>query len=542
MEAGPGSDSEVEWQLEAQDLRPILRWIESTSAAGPAEGVTIMSGHTDNHVDTYLDTADRRLDRAGYSVRLRRSRRTPAVATLKSLDGVGPDALRIRRELEEQVEADEPTTVASAPGPVGERVRALIGPRQLVPLFDVQTRRRVFPLAVGGVPSGELSLDDTAIREPGGQILGRLRRVEVEVPPAAVASVEGLVEQLQTTFGLQGAVLSKYEAALAATGRSRTEPKDFGRTTVEPGDTIGHVGLAVLRRQLATLLAKEPGTRLGDDVEELHDMRVASRRLRAAITLFGDALPGDADRLRPELAWLGQTIGAVRDLDVQLGQLDRWANVLAPSDQDALRRLRSLLEGQRARARGEMLEALDSPRYARLVRRLGTMLRSRSGARTAPAREVAPDLVEGRHRALRKAMRRIGADADATAYHRLRIAAKRYRYALEFLSDIYPGETKRLIRRTAALQDVLGAHQDAQVAITRLRDLAGHRGAELGPEAVFAMGEIAGRYSTSMEEVRAKVPGFYARLEGKVWKRFARRIHGQKATSTPAAAPIIRNG
>jgi triphosphatase len=542
MEAGPGSDSEVEWQLEAQDLRPILRWIESTSAAGPAEGVTIMSGHTDNHVDTYLDTADRRLDRAGYSVRLRRSRRTPAVATLKSLDGVGPDALRIRRELEEQVEADEPTTVASAPGPVGERVRALIGPRQLVPLFDVQTRRRVFPLAVGGVPSGELSLDDTAIREPGGQILGRLRRVEVEVPPAAVASVEGLVEQLQTTFGLQGAVLSKYEAALAATGRSRTEPEDFGRTTVEPGDTIGHVGLAVLRRQLATLLAKEPGTRLGDDVEELHDMRVASRRLRAAITLFGDALPGDADRLRPELAWLGQTIGAVRDLDVQLGQLDRWANVLAPSDQDALRRLRSLLEGQRARARGEMLQALDSPRYARLVRRLGTMLRSRSGARTVPAREVAPDLVEARHRALRKAMKRIGPNADATAYHRLRIAAKRYRYALEFLSDIYPGETKRLIRRTAALQDVLGAHQDAQVAITRLRDLAGHRGAELGPEAVFAMGEIAGRYSTSMEEVRAKVPGFYARLEGKVWKRFARRIHGQKATSTPAAAPIIRNG
>jgi triphosphatase len=542
MEAGPGSDSEVEWQLEAQDLRPILRWIESTSAAGPAEGVTITSGHTDNHVDTYLDTADRRLDRAGYSVRLRRSRRLPAVATLKSLDGIGPGALRIRRELEEQVEADEPTTVASAPGPVGERVRALIGSRELVPLFDVQTRRRVFPLAVGGVPSGELSLDDTAMREPGGQILGRLRRVEVEVPPAAVASVEGLVEQLKTTFGLQAAVLSKYEAALAATGRSRTEPEDFGRTTVEPGDTIGHVGLAVLRRQLATLLAKEPGTRLGDDVEELHDMRVASRRLRAAITLFGDALPGEADRLRPELAWLGQTIGAVRDLDVQLGQLDRWANVLAPSDQDALRRLRSLLEGQRARARGEMLKALDSPRYARLVRRLGTMLRSRSGARTAPAREVAPDLVEARHRALRKAMRRIGPDSDATAYHRLRIAAKRYRYALEFLSDIYPGETKRLIRRTAALQDVLGAHQDAQVAITRLRDLAGHRGAELGPEAVFAMGEIAGRYSTSMEEVRAKVPRFYARLEGKVWKRFAKRIHGQKPPPRRAAAPIIRNG
>jgi len=286
--------------------------------------------------------------------------------------------------------------------------------------------------------------------------------------------------------------------------------------------------LAVLRRQLSALLAKEAGTRLGDDVEELHDMRVASRRLRAAIALFGDVLPAEAERLRPDLAWVGQTIGAVRDLDVQLQQLDRWTNVLTPSDQEALRRLRSLLEGQRARARGEMLESLDSPRYARLVRRLGTMLRSRSGARTAPARAVAPDLVEARHRALRKAKRQIGPDSDAAAFHRLRIATKRYRYALEFLSDVYPGETKRLIRRSVTLQDVLGAHQDAHVAITRLRDLAGNRGAELGPEAVFAMGEIAGRYSTSMDEMRINVPRIYARLGGKAWKRFHRRIEAQR--------------
>jgi triphosphatase len=537
MEAGPGADAEVEWQLDAPDLRPVLRWIEATSAAGATEGVTIASAHTVNHVDTYLDTADRRLDRAGYSVRLRRSRRSPAEATLKSLNGAGPTGPRIRRELAEHVELDDPSAVASAPGAVGERVRALVGSRELVPLFDVQTRRRVFPLVVAGMPSGELLLDDTAIREPGsGRILGRLHRVEVEVPPSAVAAVEGLVDKLQTTFGLQAALLSKYEAALAATGRSRTAPDDFGRTTVEPGDTIGHVGLSVLRRQLAALLAKEAGTRLGDDVEELHDMRVASRRLRAAIALFGDVLPAEAERLRPDLAWVGQTIGAVRDLDVQLQQLDRWTNGLAPSDQDALRRLRSLLEGQRARARAEMLQALDSPRYARLVRRLGTMLRSRSGARTAPARAVAPDLVEARHRALRKAKRQIGPDSDAAAFHRLRIAAKRYRYALEFLSDVYPGQTKRLIRQTVALQDVLGAHQDAHVAITRLRDLAGNRGAELGPEAVFAMGEIAGRYSTSMDEVRINVPRIYARLGGKAWKRFHRRIEAQRP------GPPLANG
>src|SRR5437764_13189532 len=103
MEARSTADSEIEWQLEAQDLRLVLRWIE-TATADRVEGVTIAAGPTINHVDTYFDTKDRRLDRAGYSVRLRRARRAPVEATLKSLEGSTPDALRIRRELAEEIE------------------------------------------------------------------------------------------------------------------------------------------------------------------------------------------------------------------------------------------------------------------------------------------------------------------------------------------------------------------------------------------------------------------------------------------------------
>jgi CHAD domain-containing protein len=531
-EAQPGAGAEVEWQLDASDLRPVLRWIEDAAQSG-VDGVTITSAPTDNHVDTYVDTEDRRLDRAGYSVRLRRSRRPPAEATLKSLDGSRPDALRVRRELAEQIDVDDPAAIATAPGPVGRRVRALVGTRKLVPLFDIQTRRRVFPLAVDGVPSGELLLDETAIREPGGRILSRLHRVEVEVPESAVAVIGPLVERLRTTCGLQPALLSKYEAALAASGSRRTEPEVLGPVSIGPDDTVGQVGLAVLRRHFAALLAKEPGTRLGDDIEELHDMRVASRRLRAAVALFAEVLPAEAERLRPELAWVGQMIGAVRDLDVQLEQLDRWAHLLSPTDEAALGRLRALLEEQRGTARADMLEALDSPRYARLVRRFGAMLRTRSGARTVAARAVAPDLVVRRHRALRKAMARIGPDAEPAAYHRLRIAAKRFRYALEFLSGVYPGQTKRLVTRTVALQDLLGSYQDAHVAITRLRDLARIKGTELGPETVFAMGEIAGRYAATMGDARGQVRDTYASLDRKAWKRFKRRIEAERPKIIP---------
>jgi triphosphatase len=532
MNAPHGVDDEIEWQFEAQDLRLVLRWIEGVDAAG-AGPVTLTPGRTINHVDTYLDTEDRRLDRAGYSVRLRRARRPPYEATLKSLDGAGPEGMRVRLELEEPVERNDPAAVAAAPGPVGERVRALVGGRKLVPLFDVQTRRRVFPIETGGAPSGELLLDETVIREPDGPVLSRLRRVEVEVPETALAAVAPLVESMQRSCGLQPALLSKYEAALVASGSLRTEPETFGPTTIAPSDTIGQVGLAILRRHFATLLAKEPGTRLGDDIEELHDFRVASRRLRAAVALFGDALPAEAARLRPELAWIGQTVGAVRDLDVQLAQLDEWESVVPEPDREPLERLRAVLDHERGEARAAMLDALDSPRYERFVHRFGAMLRSRSGTRTGAALAVAPELVEGRHRALRKAARRIGPAAEPAAYHRMRIAGKRFRYALEFLSDVYPGETKRVVRRTVALQDLLGAYQDADVAIRRLRGMAAERGRELGPATVFAMGEIAERYRSQMDRIRDQVGDAYARLRRRAWKRLLKRM---EAGRPPIAA------
>jgi CHAD domain-containing protein len=485
--------------------------------------------------DTYVDTVDRRLDRAGYSVRLRRAGRDAPEATLKSLEGERTEALRIRLELAERLDVDDPAAIAVAPGPVGQRVRSLVGAQKLVPLFELQTRRRSFPLTADGIPSGELLLDETTIRADGGAILSRLQRVEVEVPESAVGVVGPLVESMQKACGLQPAALSKYEAGLAANGHRRAEPPTFGPTVVDPADTIGQVALAILRRHFGVMLAKEPGTRLGDDIEELHDMRVASRRLRAAVSLFRDHLPAEAERLRAELAWIGQTIGAVRDLDVQLVQIDEWTAILPEADRGALARLRDVLVEERAVAREDMLRALDSARYGRFVRRFGAMLRTRTGSRTPRARAVAPDLVERRHRGLRKAMKRIADENDHDGYHRLRIAGKRFRYALEFLSDVYPGETKPLVRRTVALQDLLGDYQDGHVAIGRLRELAVSRAEDLGPEAVFAMGEIAERYRNGMADVPRRTERAYGRLRGKTWKRLRKTLEAARPETAPVA-------
>jgi triphosphatase len=455
---------------------------------------------------------------------------------MKSLDPVSTTepGLRRRREVSELLEQPDPGLLRSAKGAVGERVRAVAGRKLLVPLFEVRTRRRLFMLEQDGSLCGEIALDETAIHPASGEAPARLRRVEVEVPEAAAATVTPFVEQLRAACGLQPAGLSKYEAGLLSAGVRPPPAEELGATEIDPEQTIGDVALAVVRRHFGALLAREAGTRLGDDIEELHDMRVASRRLRASLQLFTDVLPAGVLALQDDLRWLGEALGAVRDLDVQLEQLEQWIAAADRPDQDALKGLRLLLQDQRREARASMLEALDSRRYTLFVNRCRRTLRARhtrrSGRAPLPARAVAPDLIESRLRRFRKRAERIGPDSPASAYHRLRIDVKRLRYALEFLVDLYPGRTRRLIERLVALQDILGLHQDAQVAHERLWQLASEHGSELPAETIFAMGEIAERYRHSMAELRNRFTPAYRRTKGKSWKSFLKRIEAQRPT------------
>jgi triphosphatase len=193
-----------------------------------------------------------------------------------------------------------------------------------------------------------------------------------------------------------------------------------------------------------------------------------------------------------------------------------------------------------------MLSDLDSRRYELFVGRFGRMLRSargrRSGPPSLPARAVAPDLIEERFRAFRKAAEQIGDDSPAADYHRVRIKGKRLRYALEFLADLYPGRTRLLIKRVVALQDILGLHQDAEVAIDRLRRLALERGAELRPATIFAMGEIAERYGRGALELRGRFPKAYRRVIGKAWKAFAELIEEERSAPTARRASSVGPG
>ncbi len=205
-----------------------------------------------------------------------------------------------------------------------------------------------------------------------------------------------------------------------------------------------------MREQFAIFLAHEPGTRLGEDPGELHDMQVASRRLRTAMRLFEEALPTRAGKLRDEPRWIARTLGEVRDLDVQPERLEGWISKVAPEDREPLGALVTVLEEQRAKARKRMLRAFDSRRYTRFVEGFIAFLERgpsrRSKAARRPILDVAPDQVRRRYRRVRKIGDLITEESPAEDYHKLRKRGKRLRYALEFFHDVYGGATEELVR------------------------------------------------------------------------------------------------
>ena len=406
---------------------------------------------------------------------------------------------------------------------------------------------------MGGVDAAEIALDDTLIVVGNGQRPMQLRRVEVEVHPEWVDALEPIVWQLRTSCRLQPATLSKFEAGLLAVGAVIPGPPDLGATEVVPESTMGDLAFAVLRRQLAVLREKEPGTRLGEDPEELHDMRVATRRLRAALALFVDILPVRARTFRAELGWAAAVLGTVRDLDVQregladmTATVAQWGATHGGVTADPLGDLATLLERERVAARAGMLAALDSVRWERLVHGLSTMVQQgplrRSVATRLPAVIGVPDLVLARHTAVVKGARRAKKSGVAADFHRLRIRCKRLRYSLEFSAELYGGRTTRFTRQLTKLQNQLGLLQDAEVAAARLADLATGE-AHLPASTIFVMGGVAEHHRRDMAELLRQLPKEVSRVGGREWQDLAavmERLRRQAVAEQPPLRRVLR--
>jgi CHAD domain-containing protein len=269
--------------------------------------------------------------------------------------------------------------------------------------------------------------------------------------------------------------------------------------TAGPSDPPVHHVRAALDRRLRALLRHDPGTRTGADIEDLHQMRVAVRRMRATLAAARPLLdPEWADGLRAELGWLGRGLGPVRDLDVLLLRLRAEIAGLPEPEQDPGAVLIGALETERAAARERMLGVLHAPRYSTLLERLADAIRL--PLPTPSATRAQPDLLDlprTELRKLRRDARRAGDDPPDEVLHALRIRAKRVRYTGELVEPALTGAAGRrvgkLVTAAAALQEVLGDHQDACVAERRVRELLDGMGAVVDARVVFVAGRLVER-------------------------------------------------
>jgi len=304
--------------------------------------------------------------------------------------------------------------------------------------------------------------------------------------------------------------------------------------------SLGELALGVLRTQVDALRAHEPGTRAGVDPEELHDMRVATRRLRAALRVFVEVLPPEAEALRQEAGWLGRSLATVRDLDVQLAQLQEWRVGLPEPDRAGLDALSNLVSEHRVQARAELLAVLDSERYSQFVASAEHVLQIGSENPSPLLAEAeAPRLIGRPYRKLRKSGDPLDAHSPSAELHALRIRAKRLRYAVEFVTPVYGGPARRFVSRVVGLQDLLGDHQDAHVASDRLRTMVSEQPGQLPAEVVFVMGKLAQRYAAQADELRARFAATYRRATGRRWQKLESELKARrKAVRAEAPAAL----
>jgi CHAD domain-containing protein len=287
--------------------------------------------------------------------------------------------------------------------------------------------------------------------------------------------------------------------------------------------SAGEVVRAYLRIQAGALSSLEPMVR-ADQPDAVHQMRVATRRLRAALRSFGKVIPRSRSvKAAAELKWLGGMLGPVRDGEVLPEHLH--ASLRSVPVELLIGPVQARVQGhfsrQRAAAYTELIEALDSPRYAALLAELERLTTERPLGPQAgdPAREVLPAAVQRAYRQAKKRMRRArytpsGPARDA-ALHRARKSARRARYAAEAARPATGQPARRFSRQMKKVQSVLGDHQDSVIARQTARDLG--IGAHLAGENAFSYGLLYELQSHQAAELQADARH--------VWKKASRSRH-----------------
>ncbi|MEJ2735859.1 MAG: CHAD domain-containing protein [Anaerolineae bacterium] len=566
---------EVEAKFIIPDEQTFQQLLEATSLAGfgLAEG-TVAELH-----DRYLDTAGGALWAGGYACRIRRQ----DSQTLVTLKGLGTVTGAVHRRTEHEVDLPEALPPQNWPSSVARDLALrLSGGEPLFSRFEIEQTRHQRGLYQGERAVAELNLDRVRLCR-GDVVSPSFLELEVELlPHGDEQDLDRLAIELHERWGLLPQTRSKFERGLALFG---AEPASSGESSpdigmhpppeqsqappnatvelmsqpgIEPDDPMSEAGRKTFRFHLQRMLYSEPGTRLGEDIEALHDMRVATRRMRAAFRVFGEYYEPKA--VAPYLKGLkrtGRALGPVRDLDVFRAKVGAYLSTLPEAQQGSLDGFLAALEAQRAAARGRMIAYLDSQDYARFRERFGQFVETEGMAsRPVTLNDGDPIPYRVRHVAPMDIYQRLAAvraydewvkipwtdlpDPPLKRLHALRIAGKRLRYALEFFGEVLGPDSSALVKEIVTMQDHLGDLQDAVVARRILREYL-QRGAWGPSVAAAADGESSPGAPLDAAGVEAYLAAKQAELEHllntfpQVWQR----ITGTEFSQGVADAVVV---
>ena len=517
--------------------------------------------------DRYVDTADRALERAGFAVRLRQ-RGAATIVSVKSLQHTEATGGASRRQ---ELEGPADRVAPPADWPASDARSMVLEHAGDAPFVERVTVRQLRHKRVfrSGPTRVELSLDEVDVVHRG-RIVSSFVELEAELMSGDEALLDGVATAIRAKGGATPSSQSKLAAALvavAAAGRPEADQVDGGDVaaesppapteTVEPSkpsepsdlsepsepstadgpsdpsrlvvgktpgvtadDHVAEAGRKVMRFHLARMLDYEAGTRSGADAEDLHKMRVATRRQRAAWRVFGASFrPARTKRYRSGLREIAGRLGAVRDLDVQLEAADAYRADLPTTEQRAMEPLLASWREHRDEARVLMLRELDSDGYRRFVddyrdfvRTEGAFVLATGPVEPHHVRDTAPSRIWTAYEGVR-AYEPVLRWADVETLHELRIAGKWLRYTIEFVREALGPEATPLIERVVALQDHLGLMNDAHITAGMARTfLVEHAGGLSTAESA-----AIGRYLIDREREVARL----RRTVGAPWRGVA---------------------
>lgn len=460
-----------------------LQEIELKFECAPADLGRILAAAPDGDDDTrelisvYFDTPDLDLQKAGASLRVRESK-GQRVQTLKRGDGLA------REEHEAPIASD-------APDPSLGPLRDLLpeGARcELKAAFHVRVTRRQRLVRFGGAEI-ELALDQGEVRS--GRRTSPISEVEFELKSGPPTALFGLARELSRAAPIYLSFASKSQRGQALIAGLALHAHRRARVELRRNATTADVFQAIGRSSLQSIAANAEVLRQRPEAEVVHQLRVAARTLRSALSTFKPVVADDRfQAVRDELRWLGKACDQARNLDVFAADVLSPA-AKGPSPPTGLAALQAEMEAARDHARADVAQAVGSTRYRDLLIEVTGWVETGAWLSQPPSGEPARGLAEEALQKRRRKLLKAGGDLaklDDAERHEVRIQAKKLRYAAEGFATLYDRKpADRFIKQLKALQDELGELNDIVTGETLFKGLG------LSPDAAFAAGELVGR-------------------------------------------------